>query len=202
MFSVRGIITRVSLLSLCGWLVMAAASLTAPTAMATGGMDSHQDRKALSVARQEIEYLRRHYARATDLIGLNTEEGIAEGRAIYRRIFTPDASITATLDGEVVLASNGPDEWVNVVSEAIGSRFDITQHLIGTQLVEVENLPAANDGDGEASMTSYLQAWHENAEVVDIVLGTYHDSVRYSPEHGWRIYRMELEQITQNIRKQ
>ncbi len=121
-------------------------------------------------------------------------------KAIYRRIFTPDAKITVTMDGEVRLSSRGPDEWVEVVSEAIGSKFDITQHLIGTQLVTIEKLPAADGGDGEASMTSYLQAWHENAEIVDIVLGTYHDNVRYSPEHGWRIHRMELEQVTHNIR--
>ncbi len=74
MISFHRILTRVSFLSLCGWLVVTAASATVGPAMGAEGKDPHQDRVALSVARQEIEYLRRHYARATDLIGLNTEK--------------------------------------------------------------------------------------------------------------------------------
>ena len=45
------------------------------------------------VAKQDIEYLQRFYARATDQIGTNIPENIEAGRAIYHRIFTPDATI-------------------------------------------------------------------------------------------------------------
>ena len=46
---------------------------------------------AKTQAIQEIEYLRRWYAKATDLIGVATPESIEQGRAIYHRIFTVDA---------------------------------------------------------------------------------------------------------------
>lgn len=148
------------------------------------------------VARQDIEYLRRQYARATDLIGLNTPEGIAEGRAIYRRIFSPDAKITTTEGGKVGFSAVGPDAWVDVAAGAL-SVFANTQHLIGTQLVEIHNLPDAQGEGGEASMTSYLQAWHDDpGRVLDIFIGTYHDSVRYTPGVGWQIYAMELEKVS------
>lgn len=152
------------------------------------------------VARQEIEYLRRLYARATDLIGVATPESIAEGRAIYHQIFTPDAEITVTSDGRVTLRSSGPEEWVDVVIEALGTRFTTTQHLIGTQLVSIESLPSANV-PGKASMTSYLQAWHDSADAVDTFIGTYHDHVRYTPGLGWQIYRMNLEQVAHEVRQ-
>ena len=43
---------------------------------------------AAMLAKQEIEYLQRWYARATDLIGSNLPDQIEEGRDIYHRIFT------------------------------------------------------------------------------------------------------------------
>ena len=49
--------------------------------------------------RQEIEVLRRLYAKATDTIGLATHEAIEEGRAIYHRIFTPDVKIRTSNTG-------------------------------------------------------------------------------------------------------
>ena len=66
----------------------------------------------------EIEYLRRRYAKATDIIGLCTDEAIADGRATYHAIFSPDAYLTAGV-GDDLLEANGPDEWVDVVAGAL-----------------------------------------------------------------------------------
>ncbi|MBR9911804.1 MAG: nuclear transport factor 2 family protein [Gammaproteobacteria bacterium] len=151
------------------------------------------------VAIQKIEYLRKHYARATDLIGLNTAESIAQGRAIYRSIFTADAKISTTEHGKVVFTAEGPDAWVDVAAQAL-SVFANTQHLIGTQLVEIKSLPDASGRGGEATMTSYLQAWHDDPDrVLDIFIGTYHDQLRYSPENGWQIYAMVLEKVSGEV---
>jgi len=151
---------------------------------------------ARMVAIQQIEYLRRHYARATDLIGLNDPESVEKGRAIYRSIFTADARISASEKGRVVFTAVGPDAWVDVADKAL-SVFDNTQHLIGTQLVTIESLPDARGSGGEATMTSYLQAWHDDPDrVLDIFIGTYHDRVRFVPGKGWQIYEMELEKVS------
>ncbi|MFV0276536.1 MAG: nuclear transport factor 2 family protein [Parahaliea sp.] len=151
------------------------------------------------IARLEIEYLRRWYARATDLIGLNTEAGIAEGRAIYHRIFTPDARIAATAKGQEVFSATGPDAWVDVAAQALAP-FGSTQHLIGTQLVSIETLPDASGKGGKATMTSYLQAWHDAPDrLVDIFIGTYHDTVITVPGKGWQIAAMELEQVAGQV---
>ena len=61
---------------------------------------------------QEIEYLRRWYAKATDQIGMATSQSIAEGREIYRRVFTADAQLDAGPDREPQV---GPDAWVDLV---------------------------------------------------------------------------------------
>lgn len=133
--------------------------------------------------RHEIEQLRRLYAKATDLIGRNTPEAIAEGREIYKRIFTPDVQIRT--DSERPLTAENPEAWVTVVLNALRS-YEGTQHLIGTQLVHL-------DGQ-EAVMESYLQAWHQNADGSTFVfIGTYHDKVRLTPV-GWQIYDMTLTQ--------
>lgn len=150
-------------------------------------------------ARQEIEYLRRLYAKATDLIGTNTEAAIAEGRAIYHRIFTEDAMVRAGPPDGDLLEAQGPDSWVDVVLEAL-AQYSSTQHLIGTQLVEIERMSVNDQGtvqSGQASMESYLQAWHENKPdgTVWLFLGTYHDKVRYTPGIGWQIYDMTLTQV-------
>ncbi|NIO43282.1 MAG: hypothetical protein GTO41_25890, partial [Burkholderiales bacterium] len=96
--------------------------------------DIENEALVTTVAKLEIEYLQRHYALATDLIGLNTEESIARGRAIYRRVFTPDVKIRATEKGELVFAAVGPEAWLDVAAGAL-SVFDKTQHLVGTQIV-------------------------------------------------------------------
>ena len=92
-----------------------------------------------AVARQEIEYLRRSYAVATDQIGLNDEASVAAGRETYRRIFTPDVAFSVTGPGTQPLSAIGPDGLVDVVQGALGP-LGATQHLIGSQLVELKDL--------------------------------------------------------------
>jgi len=169
------------------------------------GMKGHPERHAqhqkvmAMLARENIEYLRRHYARATDLIGLNTDESIAEGRAVYHKIFTPDAKITTSENGKIGFSAVGPDAWVDVVAGAL-KVFDSTQHLIGTQLVEIKSLPDHDGNGGEATMSSYLQAWHSDPDrVLDIFIGTYNDKVRYTPGIGWQIYEMNLEKVSGEV---
>lgn len=151
------------------------------------------------LAQREIEYLRRRYARATDLLGLNTEEGIAQGRDIYHTIFTADARISATADGEVLLSAIGPDGWVDVAAAAL-AEFAATQHLIGTQLVDIQSLPDGRGEGGRAMMISYLQAWHDTpGRLLDIFIGTYHDVVEFVPGIGWQIAVMELERVSGKV---
>ena len=57
-----------------------------------------------AVARQEIEYLRREYAKATDMIGLGTPEAIAEGRAFVEG-----------LGKTTILAKDTPGFVINVL---------------------------------------------------------------------------------------
>ena len=67
-------------------------------------------------ATQEIEYLRRWYAKATDLIGTATEEQIEAGRKIYHRIFAKDVVITVSGPGTEPIEARGPDAWVTLPS--------------------------------------------------------------------------------------
>ena len=150
-------------------------------------------------ARQEIEYLRRLYAKATDLIGTNTESAVEEGRGIYHRIFTQDAMVRAGSEATGALERQGPDGWVDVVIEAL-DKYSSTQHLIGTQLVDIDHIDVDGAGavtSGEASMESYMRAWHENKPegTVWVFIGTYYDKVRYTPGVGWQIYDMTLTQV-------
>lgn len=145
---------------------------------------------------QEIEYLRRLYAKATDKIGVADEASISEGRAIYRRIFASDATLDAGPDREPQV---GPDAWVDLVLGVLGP-MGPTQHLIGTQLVEIKSL-VYNDAcevvSGSATMESYVQAWHELSDEgkVWIYLGTYFDTVEYKAGQGWQIVDMKMEQM-------
>ena len=80
------------------------------------------------------------------------------------------------------------------------SVFDSTQHLLGTQIVDVESLPDDGGVGGSGSMTSYLQAWHHDPDrVIDIYLGTYYSKVRYTPGVGWQIYDMRLEKVAGEV---
>ena len=148
----------------------------------------------LAVARQEIEYLRRLYARATDQLAQTEDPGAREsGIAIYRRIFAPDADIQAGTSAKA-LDCSGPDEWAEIVTEALG-RYETTQHLIGTQLVTFKAVEFGDGGIscGTASMTSYLHAWHVWPDRrLRAVLGTYIDEVEYVRAIGWQIVYMNL----------
>jgi len=156
---------------------------------------------AAAAARQEIEYLRRLYARATDLIALKTEASLKEGLTIYRRIFTEDA-VNRAGDPENQLIAHGPDGWADVVRAAL-ARYDVTQHLIGSQIVEFDGLEKNDAGmttSGTARMSSYLNAWHSTKDMAWIFIGTYHDKVRFVPDIGWQIYDMTLERISSDTR--
>ncbi|MCX2982035.1 hypothetical protein EYC98_14320 [Halieaceae bacterium IMCC14734] len=145
---------------------------------------------------QQIEYLRRWYANATDLIGVATPQSIAEGRAIYRRIFAKEAQLYAGSDDEPRV---GPEAWAELVLEALGD-LGPTQHLIGTQLVKIKSLKFDDDCNivtGSAYMESYVQAWHElKDDRVWLFLGTYEDDVGYTSGGGWQIERMHLRQVS------
>ena len=152
-----------------------------------------------TIARQDIQYLQQLYARATDLIGTNTGAGVERGRAIYRRIFTPDAMIRAGGSGAEQLVRQGPDSWVELVMEGLNP-YSSTQHLIGTQIVEIEFMDVDSQGAvtaGKGRMESYLQGWHENRPEgnVWVYLGTYDSKVRFTPGVGWQIYDMTLSQV-------
>ena len=168
---------------------------------ALSAMYPSQQEVAATAARQDIEYLRRMYGHATDLIGKNTPEAVAEGLAVYRRIFTADARISAHSPSNPPLTAIGPEGWAEVVEKAL-SVFKATQHLIGSQLVTIDSLPEEGDAaSGRASMSSHLHAWHHgHDDTLDIFIGIYHDKVRYVPGTGWQIEQMDLERISGEIR--
>lgn len=153
------------------------------------------DRELIEVqARQEVEYLRRWYAKATDKIGQGTPESIAEGRRIYHRIFTEDAEMQTSAGEEPRI---GPDDWLDLVKEFLVP-LGPTQHLIGTQVVDIEAIELDKSClvvSGSARMESYVQAWHERQDdKVWLYLGIYHDHARFIPGVGWRIDLMSMEQ--------
>lgn len=166
-----------------------------------GGKGGHDEARHRAMhealARQEIKELRHAYGIATDLIGSNAEAGIAEGRAIYHRIFTPKADIGAA----GVEPSIGPDAWVDVVKKALAP-YNATQHLIGTQYVTDLVLPGAEGIGGKAHMSSYLQAWHSKANAdLWLFMGVYDEDVVFNPGTGWQINRMMLKNIASDFRK-
>ncbi len=152
-------------------------------------------------ARIEIEQLRRQYALATDLIGTNEPGAVAQGAAIYERIFTPDVQIR-TVGGSVPFEATGPQAWVETVEGALED-YVATQHLIGTQLVTFDALEV-NDAAviaGSATMSSYLQAWHEHKDGhVWVFIGTYEDAVKFVPDIGWQISAMTLREVSSERR--
>lgn len=152
----------------------------------------------LALARQQVEYLRRRYARATDLLGTGKPEAIAEGSQIYQEIFTQDADLRTSGGTAEPFHAKGPAAWADVVVGAL-EEYSATQHLIGTQLAHIDKL-TEKDGDitdGHATMSSYLQAWHSTeAGRLWLFIGVYEDEVRYTPGKGWQIYAMNLVQIS------
>ena len=167
--------------------------------METMSVQANDHDVAEMLAKHEIEYLQRLYARATDQIGTNVPENIEAGRAVYHRIFTQDATIRASDPSGAEFRVVGPDEWVKVVDGAL-SVFDSTQHLLGTQIVELDSLPDSDGNGGEGKMSSFLQAWHQDDDrVIDIYLGTYYSKVRYTEGIGWQIYDMRLEKVAGDV---
>jgi hypothetical protein len=148
------------------------------------------DRRAEIVAdKHEIETLQRLYAKATDKLGMDSAEIREEGRKIYHRIFVGDVQVRTANTGDD-LVSDGPDGWAGVAENALKDYIG-TQHLIGTQLTEV-------DGD-QGEMESYLNAWHKNPDnSVYYFLGTYISKVRRYDD-GWKIYDMTLRMDTSGI---
>ena len=154
-----------------------------------------EERYLLSLAREEIEYLRRLYGKATDSLGKVGSQAATEfGVSTFHRIFTPDAVVRVT-GGPKELMGSGPDSWAKVVTNALKD-YESTQHLIGTQVVEFMDVQFENGEitGGQAEMSSYLQAWHAWPDrKVRVVLGTYYDKVRFVSGKGWQIYDMTLE---------
>lgn len=144
----------------------------------------------LMLAKQAIGELKHLYARATDLIGRADDKSVAEGRAIYHRIFAGRARIGAASIDPVI----GPDAWFDIV-HGILKPYGSTQHLIGTQLIEITSLPDGNGVGGEATMISYVQAWHSTDDEVWLFMGAYHDTLTHTASHGWQISDMMLEQM-------
>lgn len=150
----------------------------------------------VATARQEIEYLRRLYGKATDLLGLIGDAGAKQqATEIYHQIFNPGVQIRVT-GGAEPLIGGSPTDWIEVVSKALGP-YESTQHLIGTQVVTFEAIEFNNTpvsiSSGRASMTSYLQAWHVWPDRrLRVVMGTYVDEVEFNPKVGWQITDMNL----------
>ena len=144
------------------------------------------------VARQEIAVLQRRYAQATDMIAFDRAGNEAKVAAIYGDIFTDDAKM-GVMD-RVTLDS--PAEWL----EMGVARFEPmvgAQHLIGSQVVQIDSLPDERGQGGAATMRSYLQATHVNADgTLERVLGTYISDAIYMPDHGWRLSRMTLQLVS------
>ncbi len=166
--------------------------------MVLQGSEATAGAGTLALVRQQVEYLRRLYARATDLLGTGKAEAIAEGTKIYHEIFTPDADLRTSGGTAKPFQATGPDAWADVVVDAL-EEYGATQHLIGTQLVHIDQLTEL-DGTvtaGHATMSSYLQAWHStDAGKLWLFIGTYEDEVQFVPGKGWQICSMNLIQIS------
>ncbi len=155
-------------------------------------------------AKLEIEYLRRKYAKATDLIGRADPDSIAQGRALYDEAFTEDASYRVSNPGGEPLTAKGPGGWAKIVLSVL-EPYGPTQHLIGTQLVDILELelsPSCDPIKGRAHMESYVQAWHDTKPTeIWMFMGTYIDEVVYQPGKGWRIAEMQLVKTTTETRQ-
>jgi hypothetical protein len=151
----------------------------------------------LWIAKNEICELQRLYAKATDLLCINTPAANAEATQIYHRIFTPDAVVQATgMDPHI-----GPDAWVELVIGAL-DEFAATQHLVGTQLAEVHSLPGDEQSPGKGTLFSHLQAWHAKPDG-DMwhYIGIYESNVVCHAGVGWQIAEMNLIQVSEDYRK-
>ena len=179
-------------MNLLGMVLLLLATVFASKSYSEGSCNYSLEK---SKAIQDIEYLRKWYAKATDKIGTGANQSVEEGRRTYHRIFSKDAVILA---GEDVPPQIGPEAWVQVVASALKD-VGPTQHLIGTQLVEIQRFELDKDCNplrGKATMESYVQAWHERKDDrVWVFIGTYLDEVIFLPGRGWRIEEMQLLQV-------
>lgn len=141
------------------------------------------------LAQQEIQELMRLYAQATDLIAADSSANEAQVESTYRRIFTEDAAIGVRAQMSV----SGPSAWLEFV-KASSSTLRGTQHLIGSQVVEIKSLPNAEGHGGEAAMTSYLAATRVGVGgEISRVVGTYFATATYTPGTGWQLSELTLE---------
>ena len=79
-------------------------------------------------------------AQETRKIG-NNKKLRKEGINIYKKIFSYDAKISA--GAEKILKAKGPNGWSKVVINAL-EKYNSTQHLIGTQVVEFSKFNIKN----------------------------------------------------------
>ena len=80
--------------------------------------------------------------------------------------------------------------------------FAATQHLVGTQIAEVHNLPGDDHAAGKGTLFSHLQAWHAKPDG-DMwhYIGIYEANVVCHPGMGWKIAEMNLRQVSEDYRK-
>lgn len=168
-------------------LAAGSAALVGSSAVASAGGGDPSQSQLLDEA--QIKQLAINYALATDMIGRGKR---AEGLALYRQTFTPDAPIQAGSSPTLI----GPEAWEEYVYNAL-KNFSATQHLLGTQNVTLPN--GGNPKTGQAS--SYLHATHEYSPGGNIlvVLGTYYDDVVRTKD-GWRISKRTLVFVSVELR--
>jgi hypothetical protein len=156
-----------------------------------------------SAARQDIEYLQRGYAKATDLLGIVDRDSFIKGRELYRTIFTKNAKFSVSGDGAPEMSAVGPDAWADIVAETL-QPMGPTQHLIGTQRVtdlEMQISADCNVTGGSAALESYVQAWHDlQNNQIWMFMGSYVDDVVYVQGKGWQISKMDLVRTTTETR--
>ena len=157
-------------------------------------------------ARSDVGQLRHLYGVATDLIAAGN---FSEGRDIYRRIFTADVRICIFTCG--IVQVNGPDAWATFVDNALNPCD--CQHLLGSQVIEIDDLPRGNPGtsnaSGHATMSTYLQAWQafdnssdpDDGQTLSTFIGTYFDKARVTRGVGWQIYDMLLTRTSGDTRQ-
>ena len=192
-----------------GGLAVAAGS--AAMLVAAGRSDAAPSRTGPythAEARQDVEYLRRWYGIGTDLLGLrNDPESLKRGRSIYAKVFTPDSQIYLgphPIPAGAPPTRVGPDAWADFV-ENVYKTVVSTQHLLGTQIAEIDEMPDGIPGKGRSkkghgTCISYLHAWNislvggENK--LTITISIYRDSAKVVPGVGWQIYHSNLTRVS------
>ncbi|MEQ8861569.1 MAG: nuclear transport factor 2 family protein [Pseudomonadales bacterium] len=171
-------------------LVLPAALLLAACAVpgcAVGAPSADDAAVRQALAEQEIARLQVRYGQATDLITRENTDS-SRTRAVYRRLFTERAEIGLQDQKHVV----GPDAWLAFV-EVSQAALQGSQHLIGSLVVEVVELPDPRGAGGRATMTSYLTATQvAPGGAIARIIGTYRAQAVHTPGIGWQLSRMTL----------